>query len=249
MTMNPDRWDFVTLRTNVLGMLGFPTSGSLAVRALPIVNTCIKQAHKQIYEESSWYPLNLRVTEALVDGVDIYEWPAAMDPGRVYKVGVRQAAAVGTPYVYPMRPGMRENERNAGLPPYTPTNSQPLFYVIENGTVTISPAPDITQWDALVLEGIAAYADLVNDNDLSCVDGLLVAQRAEIMARPRLGKPTDEMMVRMHERYAQQIIAKNADNRVFMMNDATGTQAPAFPDQMGITGYTSWRPPSDVVGM
>jgi hypothetical protein len=249
MAMNPDRWDFVTLRANVLGMMGFPTSGSLAVRALPVVNTCIKQAHKAIYESSTWYPLTLRVEETLIDGETQYEWPASLDPGRVYHVGVRTAASVGTQYVYPMRPGLREFERNAGIPPNSPSNTQPLFYQVENGEITISPAPDTAFWDALIVEGMAAFADLVNDADLSCVDGLIVAQRAEIMSRPRLGLPVDQILVDMHNAYARDIISKNSDGRVFMMNDATGAQMPASPDSVGLTGYTSWRPPAEVVGL
>jgi hypothetical protein len=246
MTMNPDRWDLTTIRAHVLGMMGFPTSGSLAVRALPMVNACIKQAHKMIYEESSWYPFVLRVEETLSDGVATYEWPASLDPGRVYKVGVRQSAAAGTQYVYPMRPGLREFERNAGISPSNPSATQPLFYTIENGDVTISPTPDTDFWDALIIEGLAAYVNLVNDADLSSVDGLLVAQRAEILARPRLGYPVDQMLLAAHMQYGESILAKNSDGRTFMMNDPQNAFYPAWPDYTA--GGTNWRPPSDTVG-
>lgn len=246
MTMNPDRWDLTTIRAHVLGMMGFPTAGSLAVRALPIVNACIKQAHKMIYEESTWYPLVIRTTETLSDGIDIYEWPASVDPGRVFNVGVRQASAAGTQYVYPLRPGLRESERNAGISPSTPAGTQPLFYVVENGTITVSPTPDTAFWDALIIEGIAAYSDLVNDADLSCVDGLLVAQRAEIIARPRLGFPVDDLLLSVHAKYANDIVCKNSDGRSFMLNDAQNATFPAWPDIT--SGSTNWRPPSDVVG-
>jgi hypothetical protein len=246
MTMNPDRWDFIALRANVLGMMGFPTSGSLSVRALPMVNACIKQAHKMIYEESDWYPLVLRTTESLITGVSEYEWPVALDPGRVFRVGVRQASAYGTQYVYPMRPGLREFERNAGLSPAAIPTAQPLYYAVENGMVTISPTPDATVWDALVIEGSAAYVDLVNDADLSCVDGALVAQRAELLARPRLGYPVDKLLVDAHTAYAKNIKDKNCDGRSFMLNDAQAGSYPAWPDLT--SGATNWRPPSDVVG-
>jgi hypothetical protein len=246
MSMNPGRWDFITLRANVLGMMGFPTSGALAVRALPIVNACIKQAHKMIYEESGWYPLVVRTTEDLITGVTEYEWPVSVDPGRVHYVGVRQSTGYGTPYVYPMRPGLREFERNAGISPAVPATAQPLYYVIENGMVTISPAPNTATYDAMVIEGIAAFADLVNDADLSCVDGQLVSQRAEMLARPRLGLPVEQIMVDAHRAYADSIRAKNSDGRSFMLNDDVAASYPAWPDLT--TGSTNWRPPSDVVG-
>ena len=159
----------------------------------------------------------MRRTIDLVAGESSYDFPDDIEPGQIFSpLYVRR---VSDQRIFPLRPGINWLERNAAT--VATTNSIPRRYTFENQMIVIFPTPDITLYDQLVFDAFTACTDLVSEEDMCSVDSEALIQMAEIMVRPRIGKPDVPGAAAILAKYLDSLTTQSGDNGECLLGGAT----------------------------
>lgn len=216
MALAPEK-SLVQLRTAVMKRCVLNTSGNLGARAQGVIDECLNSAQRVLYYDHDYTRLQVRRTITLVDGVSSYDFPDDIEPGQIFSpIYVRR---VSDERIFPLRPGVNWLERNAAQ--VATTNSIPRRYTFENQMLVIFPAPDTTLYDQLVFDAFTACTDLVSEEDVCAVDSEALIQMAEIMARPRIGKPAIAGADAILAKYLDSLQTQSGDDGECTLGGAT----------------------------
>jgi hypothetical protein len=208
-----------------------------------LIESFIRGAQAHLVLKCPWLRLSASRDITLLDGVSAYDFPDDLEPGRFADVLVRN---ISSQRLLPMEFDPSYSARNS----YLNSVSRPLYYWFEDEHINISPKPDVAQWDIIRISGYLRDRPLVNDADLASVDGEALVQRAEILARPRLGLPVLPMMLEDHMNYVRAVRAAvvSASERTMPGGDTSMRVAPqqgsGMPSNWGGWAYDAgWVPP------
>lgn len=194
MTM-PVRPTLGELTLSLLRRCGLASGGSVPANIAPILTERLSQAQTILHSNLDMTHLWFRQEVPLVPGTTVYDWPDDIEVGDLRTV---IAVHIDGSEV-PLAPGMTSLERNSAFRTVGSDGSPvidrpeawgaPVCFTIENGAITIGPAPD-DQWTALRYEGFLSPQPF-NDTTVRCaVDSEALLMKAEILVRQHFGMDT-----------------------------------------------------------
>lgn len=208
----------VYIRSEVMARCTIRADGDRGARAIPIVDSMIRSAHKRLLLKAPWLRLKGTATVALATGVTAYDFPDTMEPGDIAEVWVKRVA--DNRYAK-LDPEPDQYQRNAFA---ASGNGLPRWYWFDNGNLNIVPAPDITLYSQMRLDGYLAGNDLVNDEDTISIDDEALIQMAEILVRPKIGLVVDEHAVNALGDYISDVAAEQTEGAGFVLGGATSAK-------------------------
>lgn len=200
LPLNPT---FGQIRNEVLLRCGYSTEGNQAAGVIPVCDSYIAGAEKQLFLESEWLKAEKRLEIELTEDVNVVDWPDETEPGEIISITVIKVDDEGVSHRYPMEPGARLQERDVST-----ESGMPAVYEYKDEVIYIYPPPSA---DYTILEvDYRAAPSLVNENDRTIVDGELLTQLAVFQMKEYLGLPIGPVELRNHERYLARVRAKNS---------------------------------------
>lgn len=232
------------VRGEILQRCGLGTRGNQGARAIPMVDSAIRQAIRTLQVQFPWTRLQTTKQIPLITGTTQYDFPDTMDDADIEFVGAHNLSANR---VTQMQPDPDRRLRNAYV---NTTLTCPRYYWFEDGVINITPSPDATVWDYLVLDGYAAAVLPVNDADLVPFDGEAIIQMAEMLSRPRMGLDVPPNVMQALTGYLNELRSRQGDGEGTMPGGTTSYKV--RPENGGNrTGYagpqgwtTDWNPGS-----
>ena len=228
------------VRDEVFTRCTLNTGGDRGSRSLKLVTSQIQRAQRELAVKYGWLRLQTSLVLSLTTGVSTYDFPDSMDPGKYMDVYVRD---VSSSKYYPLEPDPTQRQRNSlGVS----TSSRAQYYWFNDGQLQITPAPNITYWDSLRIDGYIRETDLVNDTDLIAVDFEALVQRAELFIRPRIGLLVTPDMKDSHLAYVRDVRALQSENPNTMAGGDTSIKClPQEGSGLSRNGFAwdaSWQP-------
>ncbi len=216
------------------------TGGDRGSRALKLVQSQIRRAQRELVVKAPWLRLLGSVTINLVTGQTVYDFPDEMDPGKYADLYIRNATSLA---YFPLTPDPSQRQRNALG---NANASRAFYYWFNDGALNITPAPDITGWDQLRIDGYLRESALVNNTDLVSVDFEALVQRTELFVRPRIGQVVTPDMTSSHLAYVREVRALQGENPGTMAGGDTSIKCvpqdgPGIP-RNGFAWDASWQP-------
>lgn len=194
----PAPWPLSQIREEVLTRCTLNTGGDRGARATKLVDSFIRGAQAHLVLKCPWLRLSASRDITLLSGVSAYDFPDDLEPGRFADLLVRN---ITSGRLLPMAFDPSYADRNS----YINSVSRPVFYWFENELINIAPMPDTATWDIIRVSSYLRNTGLVNDTDLAAVEGEALVQRAEILARPRLGLQVTQTMLEEHMNYVRAV--------------------------------------------
>ncbi len=239
----PAPWPLSQIREEVLTRCTLNTGGDRGARAMKLIESFIRGAQAHLVLKSPWLRLSASRDITLLDGVSVYDFPDDLEPGRFADLLARN---ITSQRLLPMDFDPSYSARNALLN----SEGRPLYYWFENEDISISPAPDVSQWDIIRVSGYLRNVPMVNDTDLASVDGEALVQRAEILARPRLGLQVTQTMLDEHAAYVRAVrgAVQSVGQGTMPGGDTSVRVRPqegsGIPSNLGGWAYDAgWNPP------
>lgn len=229
------------VRGEVMSRCTLNTGGDRGGRAKAVVDSMIRSAIRQLVAKNPWLVGKITKEVDLVTDVSAYDFPDELDPSRIELIDAREVA---TQEFYPVAPSPSQAQRNALL---TSTLGRPSWYWFDDGQINVTPLPDPTLWDILRLSGFAAVTSPVADGDEITIDAEAVVQRAEILARPRLGLGVTQDMKDQHLAYIRELKKGISEGGGLLLGGATSARLLGDDDNGARSPNTpydsSWQPP------
>ena len=170
-----------------------------------MVDSCIRQAIRKLQTEFPWTRLQTTKQIPLVTGTTQYDFPDTMDDADIQYIGAHN---LSSNRVSQMQPDPDRRLRNAYV---NTTLTCPRYYWFEDGVINITPSPDSTVWDYLVLDGYASAPTPVSDTDLVPFDGEAIIQVSEMLARPRMGLTVPPNLQQQTTEYLMELRSRQGD--------------------------------------
>jgi len=200
LPLNPT---FGQIRNEVLLRCGYSTEGNQAAGVIPVCDSYIAGAEKQLFLESEWLKGEMRITVELTEDINVVDWPDEAALGEIVSVAVVKENDDGTESRFPMDSGARLQERDVAT-----ESGQPKVYEYKDENIYVYPPP--TE-DYVSLEiDYRLRPSLVNSNDRTVVDGELLTQLATFQMKEYLGLPIGPVELRNHDRYMARVRAQNS---------------------------------------
>lgn len=203
------------VRGEVLQRCGLGTRGNQGARAIPMVDSSIRQAIRKLQVQFPWTRLQTTKQIPLVTGVTQYDFPDTMDDADIEFVGAHNLSANR---VSQMQPDPDRRLRNAYV---NTTLTCPRYYWFEDGVINITPSPDSTVWDYLVLDGYGSAVLPVMDGDFVPFDGEAIIQMTEALARPRMGLDVPPTLMQEMSEYLSELRSRQGDGEGTMPGGTT----------------------------
>lgn len=201
LPLNPT---FQQVVEEVLIRCGYSTEGNQAVGVLPVAQSYVAGAEKELFPECEWLKAARRTTVELTEDVATVDWPDDCAPGEILQVVVLKTDEDGTVSRYPVSPGARLQERDAAAS----ESGQPMVYEYMNEEILLYPAPS-EDWVSMEIDYRVGPA-LYQPTDRSAVDGELLVQRAVFKLKEYLDLPIGQVEMANHERYLARLRASNS---------------------------------------
>lgn len=218
MALNPPTLFGDAVRS-VFVRCSFSTSGNQSAAYRELVQEMVRSAHTQLYPEAEWTPAIVREEFALADGVQTYDFPDTIMPGRINAVTVTNDSGREVEVeIAATRPNERDAARSEGVV----RTGCPVLVSFVGQDMEFWPAPDET-WVSATIDGVASSLTLRDDADPLVVDGELVIQAATMKFKRHLGLPVSRDDMAEHERYLARVKAMQSNGGGWQFG---GRQAP-----------------------
>jgi hypothetical protein len=230
------------VRAEILQRCAINTGGNRGARAIPMVDSAIRQAIRQLEIECPWTRLQVTRQITLLADTTVYDFPDDMDAGNIGYIGVHN---IDSNKVATLRPDPDHRIRN-GL--VNTIDSAPRIYWFEGSVINILPEPDVTVWDYLVLDGYLNATIPTNDTEQLGFDGEAVIQLAEELVRPRLGLDVPPALMTARQVYMSHLRARQGDGEGTMPGGHTSEKVrPEGPNRYygRYEWDTNWNPSGD----
>lgn len=199
------------IRTEIQSRLGFGMAGQAGVVNAPLIDSFIRGAQKQIYEDNQWMR-EKRIDERLT-GIDqvLYDYPQDCEPENILVLAV-QVNGIWNP----LKPGISLHMRSII------GSGQPLRYELRE-QIEIFPPPG--RQYTLRTEYVRSCSSLVSDNDRTTIDSDLVLLHALATAKAHYRQPDAPQVAQQFESMLSRMKAKARQQTVFRR----GCQADPLP--------------------
>lgn len=195
------------------------TSGNQHARYIDLVREFVRSAHTQLYPEAEWTPALKRVEIVLSEGVQTYDWPDDIQPGRINFAAIRDADGSEIQLDF----GLRPNERDASRTDGAVRSETPRLLTFVNEDLELWPAPNAV-WTTLVIDGVRSVNSLVDDDTPLIVDGELVVQSATMKFKRHLQLSVTREDVAEHERYLSRVKGMQSTGEGFQLGGHQSTR-------------------------
>ena len=224
------------VRGEILQRCGIGTRGNQGARAIPMVDSFIRQSIRKLQVQFPWTRLQTTKQIPLVTGTTQYDFPDGMDDADIEYVGAHN---LSSNRVSQMQPDPDRRLRNAYV---STTLTCPRYYWFEDGVITITPSPDASVWDYLILDGYGAAPLPVNDTDSVPFDGEAIIQTAEMLARPAMGLDVPPSMMQSTSEYLMELRSRQGDGEGTMPGGTTSwkVRPENGGNRTGRGGYWGW---------
>jgi hypothetical protein len=201
LPLNPT---FNELVNEVLIRCGYSTEGNQAVGVLPVCQSYVAAAEKELFPECEWLKAARRTTIELVEDVSDVDWPDDCAPGEILMVTALKTNDDDTISRFPMGAGARLQERDLAAS----EAGQPLVYEYIDEIIRIYPAPS-EDWTSIEVD-YRVGPSLYTEDDRTVVDGELLVQRATFKMKEYLDLPIGQVEMANHERYLARLRAASS---------------------------------------
>jgi hypothetical protein len=230
------------IRNEVLLRCGYSTSGNQSSAVVPMVNSMIAGAERELYSEAQWLGAMTRVEVELTEDNGTVDWPDEAEPGEIVSMWIVNSESGEATELLP---GVMLNERNTAD---MGESGCPLLYEYMDSQIYLKPAPSENYLTLVVTYKRAPR--LVEDSDRCVVDGELLIQRAVFKFKEFNQLPIGQVEMANHERYLARLRANNSNLSGYMMGGhkswRTDTQRRnrlARSGRLGQSGYSAdWNP-------
>ena len=165
------------MRSELQTRLGFGMSGSAGIVNSPIIDSFIRTAQDELYQEFNWAELHKVVEFQVGTEQDYFDYPVDCDLERIKTLSVLDNGDY-----LPMSEGISLGNRNAAS-----NQAQRPYRFHKGAQVEIFPKPDKPY--TIRLEYTKALAPLVNDNDRTSIPSRIVFLKALIGAKMHYRQP------------------------------------------------------------
>jgi len=239
LPLNPT---FQELVTEVLIRCGYSTEGNQSVGVIPVCESYVAGAEKELFYECEWLKAARRTTVALEEDEAVIDWPDEVAPGEVLLIVATRENEDGTLSRFPLGPGARLQERDLAAS----ESGQPVVYEYIDEAIHIYPAPS-EDWTSLEIDYRVGPA-LFGPGDRTAVDGELLVQRATHKMKDYLELPIGQKELADHERYLARLRASNSQRSGIQLGGHRAPQTyPQLKNRVGEpfatdNGFNTFRP-------
>lgn len=194
------------VRASVATRLKYGKQAARSPAMKDLLDEFIRRATREVVLEAHWTELRIRYEADFIDGVDTYDFPDNMEPGRLERLIV--VSVNGDEYE--MMPDIHPVERarlNSGDDP----KDMPVRYEIVNQEIKVVPPPDAEQYPTLAIEGYTRPPDPQNNDDRIPVDKEALIQWATALGKADFNKVSEELTLRPVIAYLKRVRAVQTD--------------------------------------
>lgn len=196
-----------------------------------LLDEFIRQAAREVLLEAPWVELRQRLGVALQDGVERYEFPDNMEPGRLERVLVLDTED----REYELQAGIRPYERSdlGANPDYT---DLPLRYEIMDQDLVILPRPNTERYPMLVIEGYARPPEPHHSDDRVPVDKEALIQKATVIGKLHLGTKDAMVAAQNLRHYLERIRSMQSEGETIRVGGAFSRRFPYQTRRRNVRG-------------
>jgi hypothetical protein len=199
---------------------------------LPHLNELIRSAQRILYLEFKQTRLAKIITEPLLAGVGVYDWPDDSEPGVIQWIYLINDEFNPTDLVV-LQPGIRPEE---SIDPYT---SVPFRYDYIDREIHIVPAPaEDTSWTHMRIRYFRAETPLSGDDDEISVDEEALVRQTVIQYKENIGEPTQAQRRDLDQYLLRLMNSQSVGGRIHL----GGNHAFAIPRGGEVVGGRLLRP-------
>lgn len=189
------------IRSDIQTRLGFGMAGQAGVVNASLIDSFIRSAQKQLYEDYQWKRLETYVER--LTGVEqvLYDYPADCEPENIIQIAI-QNSGIWTP----LKPGITLSQRSII------GSGQPSRYELR-AQMEIHPPP--AQQYTMRIEYKQSCGSLTNDNDRTTIDSELVLLHALAAAKAHYRQPDAPQVASQLENMLAKLKAHSRQKTVF----------------------------------
>jgi hypothetical protein len=227
------------VRTAVAIRLGYGQQAERAPAMRELIDEFIRRAAVELLLEADWVELRVRVATDLLDGVDEYDFPDRMDPGRIEQLIVVDKDG----HEIPMLPGLHASERS--LLDSRDSYDLPVRYEFIDGLIKVSPPPDAERYPTLLIEGYQAPAEPHADSDRIPLHKEALIRWATALGKAHFHKLSEENQLVGVRRLLQRVRATQSEGATIHIGGHFSSKFPFVqPRRIGRRGHRGPLPPN-----
>jgi hypothetical protein len=224
--------------------LGAQAETSASVREL--LSEYLRSAFHILVRDADWAILVVRREIALVNAQHAYDVPDDIDVGNISQITVQNTEN----REYPLHPGVNSYERSAfrvdrGGSVDENAASLPLRWLVENGVLSLYPAPDTSTYPTMVIYGKALPREPRENGDRANVDDEALLLGAEVIGKGAMGKPGKPEAIALYERHLRNLRAAQSDGEIIQIGPERSRRFQSYGSRQGGRYHGNFWPDFD----